>query len=317
MTGAATTTFRGQGQLLGRPAIRVDYAVSSLLGHFTLRTATGQAEVQYRGAYWLDPATLDLLQMDIFVDDIPSSLQLARISIRIDYATETSGDSPATRAQHSLMEVVTSAGEIHRDEIDFTHCRQFAAETKLVTGNADGAPIQEKQPPRQPKALPENLDIRLRLQSPIDVRTASVGDSIVAIVEADVKDGKRAVIPKGAHVSGRIRRLERREGAPDYVLAGLEFSDIVVGDESWRFIARLQSIDPTDGISAQHRDRREARIVNQPHGVGTGGTIETRITESFDNPLAGVGYLYLSADAVSIPAGLSMRWRSESLPAAQ
>ncbi|HXE05318.1 MAG TPA: hypothetical protein VN579_04970, partial [Bryobacteraceae bacterium] len=231
---AATTTFRGEEQLLGRPALRVDYTVSSLLGHFTLRTATGQAEVNYRGTYWLDPATLDLLRMDISVDDIPSSLQLARISIQIDYETQTSGDSRATRTQHSLMEVVTSSGEIHRDEIDFTHCRQFGAETKLITGNADDAPVKEEQALRPPNALPGDLDIRLQLQNPIDVKTASVGDSIMAVVESDVKDGKRILIPKGAHVSGRIRRLERRESQPEYVLAGLEFSDIVAGEESWR-----------------------------------------------------------------------------------
>ncbi|HEY4084669.1 MAG TPA: hypothetical protein VGM43_01965 [Bryobacteraceae bacterium] len=313
VNGAATMKFRGNEPLRGRPALRVDYAVSSLLGHFTLQTATGKAEVEYRGTYWLDPATFDLLRMDIFVDDIPSPVQLAKISIQIDYETETAGDNRATRTQHSLMEVVTSSGEIHRDEINFTHCRQFAAETKLMTGNADDSAVKVAQTPRQPNALPGDLDIRLQLQNPIDVKTASVGDSIMAIVESDVKDEKRILIPKGAHVSGRIRRLERREGQPGYVLAGLEFSDIAVGEESWRFIARMQSIDVMDGITTEHRDRKEARMVNQPHGVGSGGTIETRISESFDNPLAGVGYLYLSADAVSIPAGLRMRWKSESV----
>jgi hypothetical protein len=313
VNGAATMTFRGAEQLLDRPALRVDYAVSSLLGHFTLRTASGQAEVEYRGTYWLDPATLDLLRMDIFVDNIPSSLQLAKISIQIDYETQTTGDSRATRTQHSLMQVVTSSGEIHRDEINFTHCRQFGAETKLLTGNADDVPLKVEQAPRPPNALPGGLDIRLRLESPINVKTASVGDSIVAVVDSDVKDGKRILIPKGARVSGRVRRLERRDSLPEYVLAGLEFSDVAAGEESWRFIARLQSIDTMDGIATEHRDRKEARIVNQPHGVGTGGTIETKISESFDTPLAGVGYLYLSADTVNIPAGLHMRWKSESL----
>ena len=311
VNGAATMTYRGQEQLLGRPAIRVDYAVSSLSGHFTVRTATGQAEVEYRGTYWFDPASLDLLRMDVLVDDIPSSIQLARIAIQIDYETQIAGDSRATRTQHSLMEVVTSSGDIHRDEVNFTHCRQFAAETRLVTGTEDEGPVKAERGPRQPHVMPADLDIRLKLQSPIDVRTAIVGDPIAALVESDVKDGKQILIPKGAHVSGRVRRLERREGPPDYVLAGLEFSEIAVGEESWRFIARLQSIGPVDGISTEHRARNETRTVNQPHGVGTGGTIETKITESFDSPLAGVGYLYLSADAVSIPAGLQMRWRSE------
>ncbi len=211
------------------------------------------------------------------------------------------------------MKVVTSSGEIHRDEIDFTHCREFGAETKLITGDTDDASVKEKQTPRPPNALPGDMDIRMELQNPIDVKTASVGDSILAVVDSDVKDGKRILIPKGARVSGRIRRLERRAGAPEYVLAGLEFSDIAAGEESWRFIARLQSIDVMDGITLEHRERKETRIVHQPGGVGSGGTIETRISESFDSPLAGVGYLYLSADAVKIPAGLHMRWRSEAL----
>src|SRR6185312_8838334 len=137
--------------------IRVDYAVSSLLGHFNLRTGTGQAEVEYRGSYWIDPASLDLLRMDILVDDIPSSVQLAKISIQIDYETQTTDEIRATRTQHSLMEVVTSSGEIHRDEINFTHCRQFAAETKLMTGDADDVPVKEEQAPPRPRALPGDL----------------------------------------------------------------------------------------------------------------------------------------------------------------
>jgi hypothetical protein len=136
---------------------------------------------------------------------------------------------------------------------------------------------------------------------------------ITALVESDVKDGPRIRIPKGSLVHGRIRRLERRDGTSEYVLAGLEFSEIDVGEDSYRFIARLQSIDATEGIATDHRERKETRTVNQPHGIGSGGTVQTTIAETFDGRLAGVGYLYLSADVLTIPAGLHMRWKTEDL----
>ncbi len=83
--------------------VRVDFSVSSLQGHFTLRTASGQAEVEYRGSYWIDPATLDLLRMDIFVDDIPASVQLSKISIQIDYETQTTGDRRQPRHAYATF----------------------------------------------------------------------------------------------------------------------------------------------------------------------------------------------------------------------
>jgi hypothetical protein len=55
------------------------------------------------------------------------------------------------------------------------------------------------------------------------------------------------------------------------------------------------------------------RVVNEPDGTGHGGTIETKVEESFDHPQTGVGYLYLSNDISSIPAGLRMRWKTDDL----
>jgi hypothetical protein len=128
-------TFRGNEQLLGQPAVRVDYVVSPLLGKVTLRTATGQAEVGYRGAYWIDPTSFDLIRMDVSADEIPSQLRLAGMHIQIDYNTLTTRETRALRTQHSAIEVVTSAGDVHRDEINFTHCRQFAGEATLLSGS--------------------------------------------------------------------------------------------------------------------------------------------------------------------------------------
>ncbi len=132
---------------------------------------------------------------------------------KIDYNTLTTGETRAVRTQHSAIEVVTSAGDVHRDEINFTHCRQFAGEATLLSGSADNSPSTEKQTPRKTLILPGRLDIRLQLQSSIDVRNASVGDLITALVESDVKDGPRIRIPKGSLLHGRIRapRTARRD----------------------------------------------------------------------------------------------------------
>jgi hypothetical protein len=313
VNNAARMTYRGADPLSGRPGIRVDYVVDSLLGKFTLRTATGEAEVSYRGSFRVDPESLDLIRMDIVADNIPPALQLTKVQIRLDFTTSGAGEKRMTRTGHSVIELVTSSGDVHRDEITFTNCRQFAGESTLLVASTDESPLPASLTPGKTLILPGDLDLRLTLQNSIDISTAGVGDAITAVVASDVKDKHGVLIPGGSQIHGRIRRLDRREGQPAYVLAGLEFSDIELGQDTYQFIARLQSIEAIRGISTTHQERKETRTVNQPNGVGSGGTIVTTVEEAFDSPLAGVGYLYLSNAVSTIPAGLRMAWKTEDL----
>jgi hypothetical protein len=67
-----------------------------------------------------------------------------------------------------------------------------------------------------------------------------VGSLIEARVSADVKEKGKVVLPAGAVVRGRIRRLEREQG---YYIVGLEFTHVETGAGPARFYANLLAID--------------------------------------------------------------------------
>jgi hypothetical protein len=66
-----------------------------------------------------------------------------------------------------------------------------------------------------------------------------VGDRITASIEAPVSNHGAVLIPKGALLLGRIRRLERQSDLRPHYLVGLEFTDIEFLGQHARFIGEM------------------------------------------------------------------------------
>jgi hypothetical protein len=87
------------------------------------------------------------------------------------------------------------------------------------------------------------------MAQPIDSKTAAVGDSIRAIVGAPARSQGADLIPKGALLLGRIRRLERQlDPRPSY-LVGLEFTDVEFPGHHARFIGQMLRSVPVAGLA--------------------------------------------------------------------
>ena len=311
---AASMKVFGPEQLRGRPAVRVDYTVHPMKSAFTITTAAGSAVVNYSGSYWVDPNTLDLLRLDIAAEEIPAQLGLSSIGMSIEYGTRMSRNRPVVMALSSVIEMAHFSGDISRDDIEFTNCREFSGDANLIFGSEETVNSSEGHPiAGKTFVLPGDLTIALRLEKPIDGRTASVGDAIEARVENDVRDRHRVWLPKGVLVHGRIRRLEYRAQQSSYVLAGLEFSEAEVGNDRAEFIAQLESIQPSAAVEMDHAERKTSIRVNRPYGAGSGGTQQTTIVEAFDRELAGVGYLYLTSEPFRLPEGFRTVWKTSNL----
>jgi len=317
LTSGASMKYRGPESLHGRPATRVDFVVSPLTNRIAIRTATGTGEIGYSGSYWVDPDTLDLIRVEVDADDIPFQLQLSSARLSTEFRTLKVGNKAVLLAQSSVLELVKLSGEISRDQIDFTQCREFSSQAALVPDSADAAvpPGEPATAPPRTFDLPENLTIPLRLSALIDTQSASVGDAVTAVVDADVKDRSRVWLPKGSVVHGRIRRLEHRRGNPDYMLLGIEFSEVDAGRDTAEFTARLQSLDSGVGLSMFHKESNVVGQTSLPNagGRGAGSGMMTTVLESFDFELPGVGYLYLTSAPYRVPSNLRMTWKTQAL----
>jgi hypothetical protein len=91
--------------------------------------------------------------------------------------------------------------------------------------------------------FPASLTLTIGLETPLDLETAHVGDLISAKVQSAVKHKGVVIVPKGALVSGRLRRLEKYTDESPYFVVGLEFSEVDFPRESCPLLC---------GVAADH-----------------------------------------------------------------
>jgi hypothetical protein len=92
------------------------------------------------------------------------------------------------------------------------------------------------------------------------------------------------IVPKGAQVSGRLRRLEKYTDESPYFVVGLEFTQVDFPGSRARFFAELQQIAAPSGLE---------RIARMP-----------------TSQLPGVGAVSVRGGELRLAAGLRMVWRT-------
>jgi hypothetical protein len=282
--------FAGEEKTDGHTVIRYNFRVSQLVSGYQISTSSGSAIVGYHGTFWADRQTFDVARMEIAADDIPLELGIDRAGQAVDYALVRIGASSALLPQSGDITMRQSNQWEERNQLTFTHCREYGVETTLSFGEV--ADSLEPSAGTRAVELPPGLQLTIRLDTPIDSEKAQVGDPISGKVDEDAKIKGKIVVHKDALVSGRLRRLEQHlEGWP-YVLARLEFTAIEFEGKTARFFAELEKIVPLRGSEGLRR-------VATKDVPGVGG-------------LPGVGTVSQAGNRMLLPAGMRMIWRTLS-----
>jgi hypothetical protein len=211
-----------------RPAVRFDFSVPQLVSGYRIRSGAAREVVGYRGSFYVEPQSLDLMRLEVFADDLPASLKLKSVSDRMDYARVRIGEGDFLLPESSEVVLVDLNGHVDRNQLRFSACRQYTGQSKLSFDDAEPAPLAAS--PQYPSGaqkgeleLPRNLEITLSLNDDIDLEAAAIGDPVKARLRDDLKLRGRLVLAKGAMAAGRISRLERH---PSFTVLGLIFTDL-------------------------------------------------------------------------------------------
>ena len=291
--------YFGETNLNGRRAVRYGYQVPQMLSGYQIRVGPNHAFVEYHGSFWVDADSLDLIRLEVHADNPPPNLSLTEASDTMEYQRARIGDADFLLPQSSELVMIDLLGNIIRNRTYFSTCRQYAGESKLSFAEPSidvvtPAPVSQAKPIR----LPPGLTIDVRLQTPIQSGRSATGDLVTALVGRDVKKNGEIVAPKGAVLTGRITRLEKRKGEQDYYyIVGLDFSTIEFDNRSGEFRASLQD----SGLAQNSRS-----------GPGRGPTRRQMIDEDIPeaNPATGPAFVVRSSH-VSLPRGHSMLWRTQ------
>jgi hypothetical protein len=266
----------------GRPAVRFDFRVGRRATNYKVQSGDRKALVPYRGAFWADPATLDLLRLVVEVEEIPAELGLKQASTVIDYGKVRVGASDFLLPQRVDFLLRRLDGSEDRNRTEFSGCRQYVGDVEISFDEPGEVRPAETGGPAS-VVLPAGLLVETRLDQTIDSRISAIGDLLTARLTSAVKKDGRVVAPKGAVLRGRLRRLEPGMARGPYLAVELEFTELEWDQTTARWKARLHTAGPLVGAA------RNALAVppDQPPGRAT---------------------LLLAGGRVRLPQGFRMLW---------
>lgn len=307
--------YGGAAEYAGRPAVRYDFSVSPVFSGYHISVPDGSATIGMQGSFWVDRNSLDILTLVVQGTDIPSRLGVSSIETQIDYQRLRVGASgPTLLPLSAITTLAYISGKTSRNQIEYTHCHEYLATSTLSFGTAspDVRPKHDRPAADDEIVLPALLVLRTRLRSPID-SAAVVGDPISAIVESDVRNKGKILIPAGALLTGRVRMLQK--DGPNRFIVGLEFTDLTFEDKHARFIAELQRLDPASGVQMLV----STKLTTNEHTIfspdARHGSVEVERRETHMPPqLPGVAtFFVLKTKRFELTPGLQMEWRTGAL----
>jgi hypothetical protein len=283
---------RGADDLDGRRAVRYDFRVPQFLSWFTVRIADAAAIVAFKGSFWFDPATLDLLRLDISGEDLPDQLGLREAGDSVRYTRAQIGESTVLLPARAELVLAKFSGQASRNLVEFSQCREYQTESTISFAPPPETSSELAKPMIQEVELPAGLVVPVELETAIDSRKAAVGDPLRARVLREVRYNGDQTLPKGAILTGRIRTFERPSSQAPFTV-GVEFTEIDWGDARARFLAELVDIDN--------------RLAGMTQLVSAGEDGRGRVTL---HEVQGVWLFYMKGGRFRIAPGLHMVWRT-------
>jgi hypothetical protein len=310
-------TYRGEEPLAGRAAAKWDFRVPLLSSGYSINTPSGSAVVSMKGTFWADPVTFDLIRLEVRADEIPPILAITDAITTMEYARTRIGQADVLLPQTGELRLLGTSGEESLDRFEFTHCRSFQTETSISFADPDTVPEPAKASPAASKravpplakalSFPTGLTVTIALAAAVTDR-AAVGELIEGRVAGNVMFQGKTVIPDGAAVHGRIRRMERYGDTGGYFIMGFEFTEIEAGEAATRFFANLDSAGPLSGFEWMMSKGTTQTLRTM------WGPLYRSDTENVHVPaLPGVGTFFMRGAHFEIPKGWKMVWKTQAL----
>jgi hypothetical protein len=303
----STIKWHGEEEILGRRALRWDYVIPYNLSGWVVHVEGRSGLVSETGSFWADAETLELLGIETVAGDIPPDLLVASIKQTVDYSRMHVRERDPLLPQSVETSVTKLNGVESLNRIEFSHCREFSGAAELSFNKP--ASIENPASAVTEFQIPAGLEISVRMAQAIDSKTAAVGDSIRAIIDMPVRSHGTDLIPKGALLLGRIRRLERQLEPHPYYLVGLEFTDIEFAGHHARFTGQMFGAAAIPGLALGLSTNSMNR-----NTAGVAGHLLTTHTETevpFKVP--GVSTFFMEGRDFRIPEGLHMTWVTTKL----
>ncbi len=284
-----TFQYNGPQTRNGKTVFEYQYRVPLQASHFQIKVGSSWLPAAYEGEIQIDPESLELEHLTVRTNELPPGAPFCSAATTLEYELGRVGDGNVLLPHQSQLDIVIKSGRQTRNTITFSSCREYKAESEIVFEAPEPAATAAPAAGRGRVALPIGLPVTLSLVDPIDSATAAAGDPVTAtVVKPVLRAGSREVlIPAGAQVRGRIRRVEHYLWPQPYFRIAASFNRVEVGGIVSPFFARHEA-DP------QLAKELEANVAPRDTGIW----------------FWGVGtFLFPSKkDHMTVPTGFESKW---------
>jgi hypothetical protein len=170
----------------GRPCVKLDFHIPAFRSGYALSAGNGSAPAPLVGSAWFDPASLDILRLEVRVDDAPRSVRIASTRETTEYMRARIGDVEFVVPGVSEMLLRDRDGSELLNRSNFDQYRRFAGSASVSYAPTAGAATPAPSAPAA--ALPLSAGIG---------EDAAIGDRFTATTK------------EGVQVTGRITDMRR------------------------------------------------------------------------------------------------------------
>jgi len=147
--GGAAIRYIGQSKTDGHKTFRYDFDVPQAKSNFLVRHGTAQGIVGYKGSFWADADTLDLVRVELKADRIPANIGVSVVEESMHYKIIRIGKSDFLLPRKSQLSSSDQSGNYSLNMIILEHCREFSGESVVTFGGlAQGASADREAPQR-------------------------------------------------------------------------------------------------------------------------------------------------------------------------
>ncbi len=308
---ASQIRYAGGEPLKGRPALKYNYTIAAFASGWKLVYAGQSAVVAESGSFWADPDTLELVRLVSKAEQISPEFPITSASSQVDYAKMQVGDSGLLLPQSALVLTSNRNGE-NRNDVEFSQCRPYLTESSIRFDDAGSAEVP-KPAAEEDLQLAPGISIAMELTQAIS-ESAVEGDPVTARVSSDARLKNQVVIPTGALVRGRIRRMERYSNPVPHFIVGVEFIAIEAPPRRWVFHGTLERIDPVPGLSwfLSIGEGRESKpnFLDSHAGLMEWTWSSYKKETVYSGEAPGTGTFLVEGTRFRLPEGLHMTWRT-------
>jgi hypothetical protein len=236
--------YSGEESANGKTLFEYRYRVPLEASRFDIKVNGAWRRAAYQGDFRIDPQSLELERLTIRANEFPADAAFCQADTTLDYERVHIGNHDLLLPRQSQLEIVLKSGRETRNVTTFSNCREYQTESEVVFAPASGSEITA--PPNAGRgrvALPIGLPVTLALAEPIDTGTAAAGDPVSAKVIKPIRrpGSTGELVPAGAIVHGRIRRVEHHLLPKPYLLIAMAFNRVEVEGVLSPFFARSEA----------------------------------------------------------------------------